>query len=109
MTDSIRAAFVARFGEDDAARIEAAADKHKNGIHDNPGSDPFKWALCIAIGHECMTRFVGYHKIVADPDVLQAWVYESADLASHDGDVDYLALLSGAYEGWIKTDIEVSA
>lgn len=105
-TTSIRAAFAARFGERNAANIEAAAVEHKNGVHDNPGSDPFKWALLIAIGHECMTQFADYHKITVDPDAVKAWIVEHADLASHDGDFDYLAAMCGAYEGWYRSDAE---
>jgi hypothetical protein len=104
MTESIRAAFAARFGEANAAAIESAATEHKNGVHDNPGSDPFKWALLIAIGSECITRFAGSHEITADPDEVKAWAYENADLASHDCDCDYLALMCGMYEGWVKVE-----
>ena len=104
MTPSIEAAFAERFGQDQADAIKSAAEEHKNGVHDDPGSDPFKWALCIAIGHECVGRFAGYHGISVAEDDLRAWCWDHADLASHDGDVDYLSALCGAYEGWVRTD-----
>ena len=100
---SIRAAFAERFGEDQAAMIEAAAVQHTNGVHDERGSDPFKWAIAICNGYECMTveSYRNYHGITADADELKAWVCEHADLASHDGDIDYLAAFCGAYDGWV--------
>ena len=108
---SIRAAFVDRFGEDNATAIEAAANEHKNGVHDSPGSDPFKWALLIAIGYECVTRYADYHHVTADQDELREWCLEHADLASHDGDCDFLAMIVGAYAGWVVEldESEVSA
>ena len=50
----IRDSFVAAFGEEQAVAIERAAEEHKNGVHDNRGSDSFKWAIAICIGYECM-------------------------------------------------------
>ena len=50
---STRESFVERFGEEDAARMEAAAEGHKNGVHDSPGSDPFRWAIAVCIGYQC--------------------------------------------------------
>lgn len=96
-------AFAHRFGQDQADAIMAAAESHKNGVHDNPGSDPFKWALLIAIGHECFTHehYRPYHGITADPDEIREWVRAEADLGTHDGDCDYLALLAGAYEPFL--------
>jgi hypothetical protein len=98
---TIRDAFAAEFGKDTAAAIEAAAASHKNGVHDNPGSDPFKWALSICIGHECMSKYRDDHGVTADPEAIRLWVVEHGDLASHDGDVDYLALLCGVYDPWL--------
>lgn len=99
---SIRAAFVEAFTEADAAAIEQAAREHRNGVHDEPGSDPFKWAITICVGHECLTRFREHHGITADADDVKAWVYEHGDLASHDGDIDYLCAFLGGYDGWVK-------
>lgn len=98
---TIGTAFAERFGEDQASAIMAAAEQHQNGVHDNRGSDPFKWAILIAVGHECMSRYASEHGITVDIDEVKAWCVERADLGSHDGDCDYLALLCGAYEGWL--------
>jgi hypothetical protein len=102
---SVREKFVARFSESEALAIEAAADEHGNGINDQRrGSDPFKWALLIAIGYECASResFREHHKITAPWDDLRQWMRDEADLASHDGDCDYLSLLCGAYDDFVK-------
>ena len=103
---SIRAAFVEAFSEEDATAIEAAAVEHLNAAHDDRGSDPFKWALSIAIGYECMGRFAEYHGVSADEDDIKAWVFEHGDLASHDGDCDYFAMMAGAYDGWVKPEAD---
>jgi hypothetical protein len=101
---SVRASFVERFGEANACALEAAAIEHKNGVHDEPGSDPFKWALCIAIGYECMGRFANYHGITCSEAEVQEWGRAHADLRTHDGDVDYIAVMAGSYDGWVSTD-----
>lgn len=108
MTDtkpSVRGHFAATFGEDNAEAIMSAAIQHQNGVHDNRGSDPFKWALLIAIGHGCLTRFAGDHGITATEDDMKAWALEHGDLGDHDGDCDYLALMCGAYKGWLPTEV----
>lgn len=96
---SIRASFVEMFGEDQAVAIECAAEGHKNGIHDNPGSDPFRWAIVICIGHECMknAEYREHHGITAPWSALKAWIKASANLVEHDGDCDYLSLMAGTY------------
>lgn len=103
---SIAAAFAERFGQDQADAVMQAAESHQNGVHDNRGADPFKWAICICIGYECMTvdRYRQHHGITADPDEIKTWVYENADLGTHDGDVDYLGLMAGIYDGWLNPD-----
>lgn len=108
-TTSIRGPFVDRFGEDNAAAIEAAAQMHRKGYDTRGlGSDPFKWALLIAIGFQCIDQYTDYHHITTDPDELKTWVYENADLASHDGDCDMLSLIGGGYDGWVKRDEDKS-
>jgi len=102
---SIREAFADRFGEGEAAKIEAAAEMHANGVNDgNKGSDPFKWAIAICIGYQCteIDSYRAHHGITADHDEIKAWVYEHADLATHDGDVDYLTAFVGGYDGWYQ-------
>lgn len=101
---SIREAFAARFGEGQAALIEAAAEKHANGVNsENRGTDPFKWVLLIAIGYQCIEieRYRKYHGITAPWDEVKAWMIENADLASHNGDADYLAAFCGAYNEYM--------
>lgn len=98
-TASVRSSFVAKFGKDAAEKIEAAANEHDNGVNSrSKGSDPFKWALCIAIGYECVSKYADYHKIKLDPEAFKAWVVKHGDLGSHDGDVDYLSALVGVYD-----------
>lgn len=101
---SIRTKFVEAFSESDAAAIEAAAQGHQSDWQtmDRKGSDPFKWALLMCISFECMGRFREDHGIQATSEALKDWVYNHADLGSHDGDADALGMLSGAYKGWVK-------
>lgn len=104
---SLRDEFVQKFGEADATRIERAAAEHKNGIHDKPGSDPFRWALAICVGYECCTseRYAKYHGIENGP-AIDAWMRENAVLHEHDGDVDYLAVFAGAYQPYVRKEAE---
>lgn len=101
---SVRASFVERFGEDQAVALEAAAEEHKNGVHDNKGSDPFKWVLCICIGYECFTEehYRAYHGVTAAADEIRDWAVECADLGTHNGDSDYIALFSGIYDAYLS-------
>jgi hypothetical protein len=103
---SIREQFIRVFGEEQADRIETAAREHGNGTNDaNLGSDPFKWALCICIGYQCMEvdRYRDHHGITAPWEDLKAWMVEHADLGTHDGDVDYLTAACGGYGEFITT------
>jgi hypothetical protein len=104
---SIRAAFVERFGEEEALRLERAAHAHAQprppkGI----GSDPFKWVLLITIAYECFTResFRAHHGIVASVADLKEWIKSHGGLDTHDGDVDYLALVAGAYNEYMPAE-----
>lgn len=99
---SVRDEFVKRFDERCATRIEQAAEGHKNGVHDKKGSDPFKWALAICIGYQCLGKYAKYHEIYYEEQELKDWIRENAGLAEHDGDVDYLGVFAGAYDGWYK-------
>ncbi len=101
---SIRDKFVKSFGEKEARQIEEAALSHSNGVNSkNKGSDQFKWAILICIGYECLTRFHKYHKIKTPFIKLKKWIRDNADLGSHDGDCDYIALFVGAYKPFIKS------
>jgi hypothetical protein len=103
---SVRESFVARFGESDAAAIEAAAAEHKNGVHDEPGSDYFRWAVVIAIGYQCMelAGYREYHGITATWADIKDWIKSDGDLARHDGDSDYLAVFAGTYNEFVGID-----
>lgn len=99
-----RDSFVARFGEDQAAALEAAAEGHGNGINGTrKGSDPFRWAVAIAIGYQCakVDSYRAHHRITAPWPEIQQWIKDEGDLANHDGDVDYLALFAGTYEEYV--------
>lgn len=114
ITDQARDTFVARFGEEQAQAIEAAARQHFDsdggfgGTHadDNFGSQPFRYWFLKAIGYECVTRddFRAEHGITADVVAMQCWAQSpfEGNLVEHDGDVpDYLAVMAGAYRDWI--------
>jgi hypothetical protein len=78
----IREKFVAAFGEDQASALIRAAEEHENGVNSaNKGSDPFKWALLICIGYECISRdrFREYHGITASWEQLRQWIKDHAD------------------------------
>lgn len=99
-----RDSFVARFGEADAVVMESAAAHHENGVNsERKGSDQFRWALAICIGYECFTRpaFHEWHGFTAAGDDIKAWAKEHGDLEHHDGDVDYISLLAGAYGEYV--------
>lgn len=99
----IRAKFVEAFGEEEAKAIETAAQSHFNGINnENIGSDAFRHALTIVIGFQCVEKYYDEHHIAVPFVVFKEWVRENANLASHDGSCDYLALMAGAYSPFIK-------
>lgn len=114
--DPVRESFVARFGEEEAVKIEDAAQSHYASDaaasldmlfpsphgNDNFGSSPFRYWFLLAIGSECVTRFSGDHGIAVAEQELRDWALHDGKLGEHDGDVpDYLGLIVGAYEGWI--------
>jgi hypothetical protein len=106
-TLSVRESFVARFGEEQAAAIEVAAKEHENGVHDERGSDPFKWAILICVGYQCMEKddFRAYHGITAPFAEIKAWAKAEGGLDTHDGDVDYLSFMAGAYQSWMPEKV----
>jgi hypothetical protein len=99
---SIRASFVAAFGEEQAERLQIAGDGHRGGMLDGGkhGPNPFQDAIVIAIGWECFTRpeFRKCHGITAPVDELKTWIREHGELNSYQGPIDYLALLAGWYD-----------
>lgn len=101
MTSPLYQKFADKFGTDQADAVMRAANQHDNDVHGNRGSDPFRWAISIALGYECIGRFAADHGITADLDDVRAWIKAEADLGSHDGDVDFLAALCGVYDEFI--------
>lgn len=103
---TIRTKFVEDFGEDLAIKLESAAEKHSNEINNkDKGDDPFKWVLLICIGYQCfeIDSYRKYHDIKeASFEQLKKWIRNNADLGSHKGDCDYLALFVGRYKPFIK-------
>lgn len=103
---TIRKQFVKDFGELMAVTLEIAAESHINEVHNDKGSDPFKWVLLICIGYQCFEKpaYRKWHKIPTKPSftTLKKWIRENADLGSHDGSCDYLSLFCGAYKPFIK-------
>lgn len=110
---SVRESFVRWFGEDQARAIERAAHGHKNGIHDEAGSDLFRWAALICIGSQCVEveRYRLYHKITIPFSEFKRWLFEEGRVSEHDGQVDYISLFAGVYNEFIpsakrdKTDV----
>lgn len=98
---TIRDKFVEKFSEEEACKIEEAANSHFNGVNDqNKGTDPFKWVLLMGIGYQCMEvkSFREWHTIITPWDELKQWIKDEADLGTHDGDYDFLSLLAGVYD-----------
>ena len=104
-----REKFVKAFNEQTAQKIEACASEHGNGVNNkNKGSDPFKNALLIVIGYECVSRekFFKYHKFdkkVISPFRFERWCKNEAELDKHDGDCDYLTLAGGGYRKFMPS------
>lgn len=98
---SIRDAFIGKFGIGQTKAIEKAANEHGDG---DRGTDPFKWTLIFAIGYECVTKegYRKYHGITVDVLDFENWVRENGDLDSHDGNVDAMSALCGAYDKYLK-------
>lgn len=105
MKKSVRASFEKTFGKVEADRIVASATEHGNGINNkNLGSDPFKWALLICIGYQCfeIPSYRKHHGIKASFKRIKQWIIDEGKLSTHDGDCDYLCMLGGGYNDYIK-------
>lgn len=102
--DSIRIKFVKRFGEEQAKRLEDAAEEHAYGRQkNNRGSDPFKWVFMITIGFDCFVKesFRMHHAINIPINTLKKWIKENAELGTHDGEYDAIALFAGTYNEYV--------
>jgi hypothetical protein len=108
-----RAAFAEKFGEDNTARIEAAAADHRDpcamGDERGKGSDDFRWALLVALSYDCMTKFAESHGFTPEWAAVDAWMKEPAQrewFAAHDGDVDFLGVFLGIYTPYMPEKAE---
>lgn len=103
---SVRESFEQRFGSEQADALVSAAEQHDNDVHSNRGSDPFKWAVLIAIGYQCVEidEYRDSHGITVPWDDFRDWAKTDADLASHDGDCDYLSLMCGKYNEYMPEE-----
>ena len=104
---SVRDSFEAQFGTEQADAVMHAVEYHlESGIttQGNRGSDPFKWAIALAIGFECMSKdsYRKYHGVTAPWDEIDQWIKDHADLGSHDGDVDIIGAFAGVYEPYME-------
>jgi hypothetical protein len=98
---SVRDSFVKHFGQHNAICVENCAHEHRNGINNqNTGSDPFKHALLLVIGYQCIEKYAVYHKFDMSKISrfrFERWCVEHAHLDTHDGDCDYISLIAGIY------------
>lgn len=106
---TIKTRFIKDFGEELAGKVEECAVGHSNEVNSrNKGEDPFKWALLICIGYECLskTNYREYHHIPLKPSwkVIKSWIKKYGELGTHTGDLDYLALFGGAYNEFVKKE-----
>jgi len=108
MAKTIRTRFVKDFDEQTAVAIEQAAAYHSDAFYpnQNKGSDPFRWALLMCIGFECMKieQYRSYHGITPPWQKLNAWIIKYGNFAKHDGGCDTLAALAGAYQDYIPNN-----
>jgi len=101
---SVKESFIKKFGKEEAEKIEKAAQEHENGVNNgNKGRDPFKWAILICLGYECISKdgYRDYHGITTPWPELKKWIKRSAKLHTHDGDCDYLSLFAGVYNEYM--------
>jgi hypothetical protein len=104
---TIRTKFVKDFSEELALKLEAAAEDHDSEVHSNRGDDPFKWVLLICIGYQCfeIDIFRKAHNITeASYEELKEWIKKHGELGTHNGDCDYLSILSGAYGEYMPSE-----
>jgi len=104
-TLSVKEKFVRDWGEDLAQKVEEAANSHRNGVNDQKIGDPFKWALLICIGYQCLEveRYRESHGIPPlDWEKMKIWIRDNAELGSYSGDFDYLSLWAGAYHFYVS-------
>ncbi len=100
--------FIKDWGEELAEKVWRAANSHANEVNSkNKGSDPFKWALLICIGYQCLKKpeYRKYHGIERlNWRKMKKWIKDNAELSTHDGDVDYLTLFAGGYNYFINKE-----
>lgn len=102
--NKIREKFVKDWGEELTKKVESAANEHANGVNNVNIGDPFKWALLICIGYECLSapQCRKYHGIKnLNWSKMKQWIKDNAELKTYKGDLDYLALFTGGYKGFL--------
>lgn len=95
--------FISHFSEKEAELLEAAAVSHENGINStNKGDDPFKWVVCIILGYDCTNKNKKSHHLEDfDDKKFKEWIKAHGNLSTHNGDVDYLAMICGIYNEYM--------
>ena len=102
---SIRDKFVEDFGEEAAAAIESAAHQHGNGINNqNIGSDPFRHSIVVCLGYECMSKYKKEYGIKPAWARVKKWIKDNGQLDKHDGDCDYIFLMTGGYSEYMPKE-----
>lgn len=108
---TIRDKFAERFGEDQTRAIESACDSHEDAhLEHDRGSDPFKYVLLIVISFQCVEKesYRDYHGITIPFRDFKKWVKENGELDSYVGGIDWLALVTGAYDEYMPSLKEVT-
>ena len=109
-----REEFDSEFGDGSALLIEAAAESHLD-MRDvdarGHGSDYFRWAILMVISFQCVevASYREWHHIDFPFDKFNVWLMENEQriwLSNHDGDVDMLAVFSGAYDQYMPDKVQ---
>ena len=105
----VRASFVAQFDKVEAKLIERAAQEHKDGIGvaAHKGESPFRWALTVVIGFDCVNNetYRQYHGITLDPEEFASWCRHHAQLRSFTDGGDMLGMLGGHYQRYLAPEM----
>jgi hypothetical protein len=104
---SIYTDFCKVFGFSEADKLIAAALYHSNGVNNqNLGTDPFKWVLLINVGYQCVevNRYRKWHAIKIKWKKFKQWLIDHGkEIGEHDGDMDFLAMMAGAYNFFLDS------
>ena len=101
----VRASFVVQFDKIEAKLIERAAQEHKSGmgVTAHKGDSPFRWALSVVIGFDCVDveAFRQHHGITLDPEEFASWCRQHAQLRSFTDGGDILGMLGSHYQRYL--------